>query len=291
MRVGIGLPAAVPGTSAAELGAWATASERAGFCSVGVIDRLVYDNVDPLIALAAAAASTERVELLTTVLNVVYRGNAVLLAKQLASVNELASGRLTAGLGLGGWPEDYAASQVAITRRGALFDAMLETMRHAWCGALTGASGPIGPTAAERPRLLFGGLAAESFTRAAAWGEGWVAPSFGLNSLTDGIASARRAWAEAGREDRPRVVAERYFCFGEGADGTADHYLEHYYGRTYFPYIRADTVTTRTHLRSELERLDLVGCTDVVLLPCAGHVDQVARLADALASTPYAEAA
>jgi alkanesulfonate monooxygenase SsuD/methylene tetrahydromethanopterin reductase-like flavin-dependent oxidoreductase (luciferase family) len=61
MRVGIGLPAAVPGVDATAIGPWAAQSERAGFASLGVIDRLVYDNLDPLVALAAAAARTERV--------------------------------------------------------------------------------------------------------------------------------------------------------------------------------------------------------------------------------------
>lgn len=62
MRIGIGLPAAVPGTPATELLEWAGATERAGFQSLAVLDRLVYDNLDPLVALAAAAARTDRVE-------------------------------------------------------------------------------------------------------------------------------------------------------------------------------------------------------------------------------------
>lgn len=48
MRTGIGLPAAVPDTDMSEIGDWAAEAERAGFASVGVIDRLVYDNLDPL---------------------------------------------------------------------------------------------------------------------------------------------------------------------------------------------------------------------------------------------------
>jgi hypothetical protein len=42
----------------AQIGSFAAQAEQAGFASVGVIDRLVYDNLDPLIALAAAAART-----------------------------------------------------------------------------------------------------------------------------------------------------------------------------------------------------------------------------------------
>src|SRR5918992_4155377 len=113
MKIGMGRPAAVPEADATTLGEWAATAERLGFCSLGVIDRLVYDNLDPPVALAAAAARTERVELLTTVLNVPYRQNAVVLAKQLASIDRLSGGRLTAGLALGGWPEDYQASEMA----------------------------------------------------------------------------------------------------------------------------------------------------------------------------------
>src|SRR5215211_9007644 len=81
MRVGIGLPAAVPEADMASIGDWAAAAEGAGFASVGVIDRLIYDNLDPLTALAAAAAGTSRIELLSTVINVCWRNNPVLLAK------------------------------------------------------------------------------------------------------------------------------------------------------------------------------------------------------------------
>jgi hypothetical protein len=110
MKVGIGLPAAVPETDMRLIGVWAAEAERAGFESVGVIDRLIYDNLDPLTALAAAAVRTTHIELISTVVNVCWRNNPLLLAKQLSSVAQLSGGRLTAGLGMGGWPADYDAS-------------------------------------------------------------------------------------------------------------------------------------------------------------------------------------
>jgi len=55
MKIGIGLPAAIPDVTATAVGEWAASAEQLGFSSVSVIDRLVYDNLDPLIALAAAA--------------------------------------------------------------------------------------------------------------------------------------------------------------------------------------------------------------------------------------------
>jgi alkanesulfonate monooxygenase SsuD/methylene tetrahydromethanopterin reductase-like flavin-dependent oxidoreductase (luciferase family) len=282
MRIGIGLPAAIPDVDAAAVGEWAVAAERLGFASVSVIDRLVYDSLDPLIALAAAAARTGRVELMTTVLNAPLRRNAVVLAKQLGSLDRLSSGRLTVGVGLGGWPQDREASELPPGGMGALLDGMLSTMRRVWHGEVRGASGPIPALPPGRPGLLFGGLAPASFKRMAAAGDGWVAPSFGFEPLVEGIAAARAAWSAAGRPGRPRIVAVRCFSLGERAEETADHYLAHYYGAQYFDAVRADTLTTPRRLEAELARLADAGCDDVVLLPCSDGPDQPELLAGAL---------
>ncbi len=271
MRVGIGLPAAVPGADMTMLGRWSAEAERAGFSSVGVIDRLIYQNLDPLVALAAAAACTSRVELMTTVVNVCWRGNAVLLAKQVSSVDQLSAGRLTAGLGMGGWPADYAASGVPMTGRGALLETMLASMDQTW------------QAADRQPRILVGGTAPASFARAArGMSQGWVAPLFGLPLLKEGAAAVGRAWAEAGRGGRPRIVTGRYFSLGPGAQDVADRYIHHYYGPDYFDLARADTLTDAGQINEELLRLSAAGCSDVLLFPCAGGLDQVGLLAEAI---------
>jgi alkanesulfonate monooxygenase SsuD/methylene tetrahydromethanopterin reductase-like flavin-dependent oxidoreductase (luciferase family) len=271
MSVGIGLPAAVPETDMTLIGAWAAEAERAGFESIGVIDRLVYDNLDPLTALAAAAACTRRVELVSTVVNVCWRNNAVLLAKQLSSVQRLSGGRLTAGLGMGGWPPDYEASGVPLAGRGARLERALAAMERAW--QATG----------DRPRVLLGGTVPASFARAAtAISDGWVAPLFGFTLLQDGGAAVRRAWAQAGRDGRPRMVTARYFSLGADANEVADEYLRHYYGPEYVDLARADTLTDAQQLHAELRRLAQAGCDDVLLFPCSGELGQVSLLARAL---------
>jgi alkanesulfonate monooxygenase SsuD/methylene tetrahydromethanopterin reductase-like flavin-dependent oxidoreductase (luciferase family) len=271
VRVGIGLPAAVPETDMTLIGSWAAEAEDAGFASVGVIDRLIYDNLDPLTALAAAAARTSRIELTTTVVNVCWRRNAVLLAKQLSSVHRLSGGRVTAGLGMGAWPADYEASDVPLAGRGALFDASLAAMKGSWHS--------IG----DRPSFLLGGTVQASFARAATeMSQGWVAPLFDLSLLQDGCAAVRRAWAEAGREGSPRIMTGRYFCLGPVADETADAYIHHYYGADFFDLARADTLTNIEQIHAELRRLDEAGCADVLLFPCSGDLEQVSLLAQAL---------
>jgi alkanesulfonate monooxygenase SsuD/methylene tetrahydromethanopterin reductase-like flavin-dependent oxidoreductase (luciferase family) len=279
MRIGIGLPAAVPGAAGAAVGDWAETAEAYGFTALSTLDRLVYDSLDPLVALGAAAARTAQAELMTTVLTVPYRQNPVVLAKQLASVDRLSGGRLTAGLALGGWPADYAASGVSERGRGAVFDDMLGTMRRVWAGEVSGASGPIPALPPGRPGLLLGGLVPAAFARVAATADGWVAPFFGYDLLISAVAGVRRAWADAGRLGAPRVVVERYFSLGPDADAIADHYLDHYYGAEYFQAVRADTLTTTQQVRDEVDRLRDAGCDDLLLFPCSADLEQLTRLA------------
>src|SRR6478735_5150218 len=173
MDLGIALPNAVPGTTGAQLTEWARRAEARGFSTLGTIDRVVYDNYEPLVALAAAAAVTERIGLSTTVLLAPLRTNTALLAKQAHSVNALSDGRLTLGIGLGARDDDYETSGVELRGRGKRLDAMLEEIKEIWAG------GEVGPTIAGAPRLVVGGHADAAYDRAARLGDGWIAAGSG----------------------------------------------------------------------------------------------------------------
>src|ERR687884_1124021 len=112
MDIGIGLPNAVPGVDRAGIVEWARRAEAAGFSSLGTIDRTAYGNYESLIALAAAAAVTERIGLVTDILIAPLRTNTALLAKQAATIDHLSEGRLVLGLAPGGRDDDYALSGV-----------------------------------------------------------------------------------------------------------------------------------------------------------------------------------
>src|SRR3954447_2824521 len=107
MDVAIGLPNAVPGTTGGQLTEWARRAEARGFSSLGTIDRVAYPSLEPLIALAAAAAVTERIGLATTALLGPLRATPVALAKQAASLHSISGHRMTLGIGLGGREDDY----------------------------------------------------------------------------------------------------------------------------------------------------------------------------------------
>jgi alkanesulfonate monooxygenase SsuD/methylene tetrahydromethanopterin reductase-like flavin-dependent oxidoreductase (luciferase family) len=97
MDIGIGLPATIPGVPARLVLEWATAAERAGFSTLGTIDRIVYPSLETVPTMAAAAAVTERIGLTTALLIAPYRGNGMLLAKQLSTVDSIAGGSCASG--------------------------------------------------------------------------------------------------------------------------------------------------------------------------------------------------
>jgi alkanesulfonate monooxygenase SsuD/methylene tetrahydromethanopterin reductase-like flavin-dependent oxidoreductase (luciferase family) len=282
MRIGIGLPNAVPGRDARTIAQWARDSERLGFHSLGTIDRLVYDVLDPLVCLGIAAAVTRRVELCTTVLNVGWRNNPILFAKQLASIDLVSQGRLTAGVGLGGWPDDFTLSQAPARGHGRLFDEVLTRMRQVWNGEVTSIAGPAPLPGAGRPRLLVAGLVPAGYARAARCGDGWVAPLLNRQLLADGVRGVTAAWAEAGRTDRPQILTGRYFDCGPDASSALSEYLAHYYGAAESTAVLADSIDSDERLHRELEMLAGSGVDDLILYPARSSLDQVHLLAGAL---------
>src|SRR6478735_494214 len=132
MNVGIGLPNAVRGVERSGIVEWAQRAEKAGFSSLGTIDRIAYPNYESLIALAAAAAVTERIRLVTDIMIAPLRASTALLAKQSATIDHLSGGRLVLGLAPGGREDDYTLSGVDFHRRGAIMDRQLAELEKLW---------------------------------------------------------------------------------------------------------------------------------------------------------------
>jgi len=278
MDVGIGLPNAVTGTSGAELVEWARRAEARGFSTLGTIDRLVFSNYEPLTALAAAAAVTERIGLTTAVLLAPLRVNAAALAKQALSVHALSGGRLTLGVGLGARDDDYELSGVEMRGRGRSLDAMLEKIEEIWAG------GEVGPTTAGAPRLVVGGHVDASFARAARFGEGWIAGGAPASEYPGLIEKLKAAWAEAGREGEPRAMGLAYFSLGERAAENARAYAHDYYnwlGPDAADYLASTAAQDAEAVRQSISAFEGAGCEELILFPSSSDPDQVDLLADA----------
>jgi alkanesulfonate monooxygenase SsuD/methylene tetrahydromethanopterin reductase-like flavin-dependent oxidoreductase (luciferase family) len=275
MELGIGLPSAVAGTGGDDLVEFARRADSAGFSTLGTIDRLVYDNYEPLTALAAAAAVTERIRLATSILIVPYRANAALLAKQAASVHALSGGRLLLGVSVGGREDDYEVSHVDFARRGGRMDEMLSELGDAW------SSDTIGPGGS--PDLIVGGQAPASFRRAAEHGIGWMLGGGTPEQLAEGKAKAEAAWSEAGRDGKPRIMALGYYSLGPQAEENANRDLKHYYAwlGDYADQIAASAATDEETVQAYLSAFEQAGCDEFIFFPCSSDPEQVDLLADA----------
>ena len=278
MDVGIGLPNAVPGTSGANLVEWARRADARGFSSLGTIDRVVYDNYEPLMALAAAAAVTERIGLCTSVLLGPLRTNPTDLAKKSLSLNALSDGRFTLGVGLGGREDDYEASDVSMRDRGKALDAALERIREVWEGD------EVGPSRQGAPGLVVGGSVDASFARAARFGDGWIAGGSPPEEYAGMAEKAKAAWAAAGREGEPRLMGLAYYSLGDNAEAEAEAYLGDYYaflGEEVAGYIVAGAAKDAESVKQRIAAFEEAGCGELIFFPSSSDPVQVDLLADA----------
>jgi alkanesulfonate monooxygenase SsuD/methylene tetrahydromethanopterin reductase-like flavin-dependent oxidoreductase (luciferase family) len=287
MDVGIGLPNVVPGVDRTGIIDWARRAEGAGFASLGTIGRVAYPNYEELISLAAAAAVTERIRLLTDILIVPYRANAALLAKQAATLDSISGGRLTLAVGVGGRGDDYEASGVPFETRGKRMDAMLRDMKEVWAGADRGFAGPIGPPTGRPggPELVIGGNSDATFRRIRELGDGWTMGGGTPDDFAAGADRARAAWREAGREGEPRLIALCYFALGDTARADADAYLRHYYrivGEDIAGMIADSAAMTPEMAVQYRDGFAEAGADELVFYPCSTDVGQVDLLADAV---------
>src|SRR4051812_45849374 len=203
MDVGIGLPNAIRGVEGAAILDWARRAEAAGFSSLGTLDRLVYGNCEALVTLAAAAAVTERVRLVTDILIAPLRGTAM-LAKQAATVDRLSGGRLVLGLAVGGREDDFAAAEADFAGRGRAFERQLDEMARIWRG-----EAGVGPAPARgaRPQVLIGGRTQRALRRAPRHADGFTSgggpPGGGRGLVPQGRAGGgrRRPAGGAARAD------------------------------------------------------------------------------------------
>ncbi|HEU0235260.1 MAG TPA: LLM class flavin-dependent oxidoreductase, partial [Candidatus Limnocylindrales bacterium] len=292
IRVAVGLPVRSAGADPDVVLTWAVRAEHGPFSGLAVPDRVVHDALEPLVALAAAAAVTRRIGLLTSIVLGPTR-ETTLLARQAASVDVLSRGRLTLGVGIGIRPDDYTATGTDFATRGRRLDAQLPLLRRIWAGEPldSGAEpvdpgiGMIGPAPARPggPQVLVGGYVDAVARRIAAWGDGFMAPGGGdperMAALWRAIVDA---WDAAGRAGRPRRVAGSYFALGPRAEEAARAHIDAWYG--FDPALAERRLrgipTTVEAVSAVIRRHEDDGADELVLRPCVADLDQLDRLTD-----------
>ena len=242
---------------------------------MAVLDRVAYDSVEPFAALAAAAAVTARVRLATMIAIGPLRSTA-LLAKQAASVHALADGRLTLGLAVGARREDYEAAGVDYAGRGRRLSEQLAYLR----GGIDAER--VGP-ARDGIELLVGGGSGQAYARMARYADGYAHGGGPPRAFAGAAARANAAWRDLGRPGRPRLWGQGYFALGDVERGNA--YLRDYYAFTgpFAERIVAANLTSGRAIKDFVRGYEEEGCDELVLLPTVADVDELDRLAEAVA--------
>lgn len=258
-------------------------AESAGFSTLGTIGRAAFPSFEELITLAAAAAVTQRIGLMTDILLASTR-EPVLLAKQAATLDQLSGGRFVLGVGVGVRQDDFTVTGMNYHDRGKRMDAALELMHQAWRGE------PVpGTTKAVTPRpvngrtvpMMFGGNAEQVVRRVVKYGIGFTLGGGRPDALHGMMQRIDPAWKAAGREGRPEYRALSYFALGPDVAAEAERNIHAYYG-DFGPRIFAAAPKTAEQAKERVKMFEAIGCDELIFFVTAPSIEQVDRLAAAV---------
>lgn len=226
--------------------------EAMGLHSIWTIDRIAYDNLEPLTVLAAAAGATHKIRLGTSVLLGNTRHPAH-LAKTIATLDFLSNGRVTLGLGFGSRENDYRAVEIPFEHRGSRAVEQVQLVKRLWTedkvtykGKFYNVEGlTIGPRPIQKPHppIWTGGSAEVALKRAGTWANGFICGSSAIPDFSttwEKVAGYARA---AGRN--PNEITKAGLTFMAINDDhakavrTVEDYVMRYYGR-----LRTDVANT-----------------------------------------------
>jgi alkanesulfonate monooxygenase SsuD/methylene tetrahydromethanopterin reductase-like flavin-dependent oxidoreductase (luciferase family) len=244
------------------------------------------------VQLAAAAALTERVRLWTTLV-VLPAHNAVQVAKDMASIDQLSAGRLTLGIGVGGREQDYQAIGGDYKNRWQRMDDQVGIMRGIWAQEPPfPGSDPVGPPPVQAggPPLVAGVIGPKALARAAVWAAGVDDPSAITAVVGDALAAQRQrvidAWQLAGRTTAPHFSTSLWYALGPDAKDRLEGYVYEYmkifdpsFART---LAESASVTTPEALRTAIDVASQVGCDEFFLVPTTADPAELDRTRDAL---------
>lgn len=174
------------------------------------------DWLDPLLALTFATSATARIGLATGVL-LLPEHNPVIAAKQLATLDVLSGGRLTAGVGIGWSAEEFAALGIPFGRRGERAAEYVAAMRTLWSCDAASFSGEFvsfegvrlypKPVRDRQIPVVFGGNSEAALRRVAQHGDGWYGFNLTTAQAEERIGVLSGCCRQHGRETRSLTIA------------------------------------------------------------------------------------
>ena len=223
---------------------YAVRMEELGFESVWVWDHILlgvdphFPIIDSLTLLTAVAARTSRIGIGTGVLILPLR-NPLVLAKQIAAIDQLSGGRFIFGAASGWYKREFDAVGIPFEKRGKLMDENLEIMTRLWQEDMVTAEYPpynlrnavMFPKPAQRPRplILIGGYVDRVLKRAGVASDGWLTYFYKPESFTKSWTKVRNFAERAGKDPNALTNCNQLpICVGESKAAVKekmDHWL------------------------------------------------------------------
>lgn len=183
---------------------------------------------EPLITLASIGAHTSTIRLMTGVIVVPMR-EPVMLAKQVATLDQFTGGRVTLGVGIGAYRAEFESVYPARTgQRGAYLDEGILSLLELFGERRASFDGEhfqfhdveMYPKPAQTPfPILACGNAEETIRRAGQWCEGWIPAGLPADRIKTGVEQMHRIAEEAGRDPASLDVAPQIvLCIGRDED-------------------------------------------------------------------------
>jgi len=232
MKLGIHLPQF--GSSPEDIVRVARRAESSGYSSIWVSDHIVVPSaggtlpaieiLEPVATLAYVAAVTTSIRLATSVIVVPYR-NAIHLAKELATLDCLAGGRLVVGVASGWLEAEFRALRAPYEERGKYTDEAIGLMRACWASETPAFKGEFfelsgmrfGPRpAAGKIPIIVGGISRRAVRRAVELGDGWHGTRMKPAQVDERLRWIREIAARTGRDLSGFALSHRvYIGFSE----------------------------------------------------------------------------
>lgn len=294
MQIGMTIPFMEPGWTRRSMRQWAETIDNGPWASLAMGERITFVNPEFMTSLAACAAWTERVELISTV-SVLTMHNPVLLAKQFATIDVISHGRLTLGVGTGGRREDYESIGADWgNHRIAKLQENAQIMRRVWRGdetVLPNALRIVEPLPVQDggPQILAGAIGPKSIAAAARYADGLSGFSMlvSFDDIRQSFDNFRAAWADAGRAGKPRLIASFWYGIEQQGKQQMMRHLERY--MNFMPPAIAQQLVPHAgfngsvqDLKDFLGEIKNLGADDVILVPTSTDIGEIAQLANAL---------
>lgn len=233
------------------------ASRRSPWPGGAELPKQYLHSYDPYVGLATAAAVTNTI-MLGTGITLITEHDPIVLAKQIASLDQLCAGRLLLGVGAGWNAEEMADHGVKFDTRWRVLRERVLAMRAIWTEEEPEYHGEFvdfdplwsypKPVQVGGPKILLGASSRWAFARIAEYCDGWFpihqdparASAQGALDYAAGVEKTREAWNAAGRQGEPD-----FSIFGMGPDqGRAEELIGMGFNRVIFglPSADADTV-------------------------------------------------